>query len=152
MDNAFIKKIDQIGMIVRDIEKTAEYLQSNFGIGPFTVIDATEVPCEFRGKPMKMNIRAGLAQVGPVEIELLQPMGGETIWSEFLNANGEGLHHLGINLEDVDAEVAKLKERGFKVLSQGYSKLGQGNWYYLDTNKTGGLLLELKPTRKMAPQ
>ena len=68
---------------------------------------------------------------------------GKTIQSEFLERNGEGVHHLGFLVDDLDAEIAKYEERGFNVI-QRYDTPQKGvSFAFLDTDKVGGIVFEL---------
>ena len=114
--------IMQVGIVVKDINKAMEHF-SSLGIGPFKVSPRGAVPAyidlKTRGKPADYKMEIRFAQVGNVEIELIQPLEGESIHKDFLEEKGEGLHHLGFSVDDLDGEEAKLVEQGFKVLASG---------------------------------
>ncbi|MBA7562673.1 hypothetical protein ES708_04326 [subsurface metagenome] len=135
-------QIDQVGIIVRDMEKTIEYY-SSFGVGPFKPLNVTAVQRMLYGKPVSdvKNI-VRFAQMGRVQIELIQPVGKGTANQEFLDRRGEGINHLGSFVVDLDKEVAKLTAKGFKVIQSG-KFLGGGGFAYFDTDKVGGVLFEL---------
>jgi len=135
-------QIGQVGVVVRDIDKAVEYY-SSFGIGPFEPLNASIIEREVYGKPAEdvKNI-VKVAQVGKVDLELVQPAAGESIQKEFLERHGEGINHLGFFVDDLDQEVAKLVEKGFKVIMSG-KFIGGGGFAYLDTDKVGGVQFEL---------
>ena len=141
-------KVAQIGVIVRDMDKAIEYYQS-LGIGPFEPLKTTSTDRKAYGKPapdVKNLVR--VAQMGQVQFELVQPVSGESVQKEFLEGRGEGINHLGFFVDDLDKEVAKLVEKGFKVISSG-KLVGGGGFAYLDTDKVGGIMFELiqRPSR-----
>ena len=135
-------RIDQVGVVVRDLERAVEYY-SSFGIGPFHPLHVTRVERTVYGKPADdvKNI-SRVAQMGHVQLELIQPVSGESVQKEFLDKRGEGINHLGFLVNDVDKEVAKLVAKGFKVISS-VKYLGGGGVAYLDTDRIGGVLFEL---------
>jgi len=135
-----------VGVIVRDMEKTIEYL-SSIGIGPFGVEDGplyVEVPFkgELYGKPAEWKVKISNAKIGDSELELLQPSGGESALQEFLDNHGEGLHHIGYLVDDVRGEVEKLKKQGVKVITSANLE-GRG-FAYMDTSAVGGIVTEIR--------
>lgn len=132
-DQVKLEKVEHIGIVVRDIEKVTESWSSLFGIGPWTIR-------EMGGGPVKMKM--AFASLGTLQIELIQPVEGRIFQSEFLDTHGEGLHHLGFSVDDLDDAVSKLVAQGAKVVSGG-----QGNFAYLETGGPGGVIFELVKRR-----
>lgn len=136
-------KIDQIGIVVKDMEKAVEYYQS-LGIGPFKPLkNVVHIERVIRGKAandVKNEVR--VAQMGSVQLELVHTLEGESLQKEFLEARGEGVNHLGFFVDDLDKETVKMEEKGVKILSRSRYK-GGGGAVYLDTAKIGGVILEL---------
>jgi methylmalonyl-CoA/ethylmalonyl-CoA epimerase len=135
----------QVGVVVRDLDKTVEYYSSTFGIGPWRVVEIDHsIGSPLAHKP-PWKARAAFAHLGPVELELLQIVEGRPIHSEFLEKCGEGLHHLGffVGNEEMDNMMEELSRRGIGVLQGGKTgNLGRRN-AYLDTEETGGVVFEL---------
>jgi len=133
--------VHQVGIVVKNIEKAADYFTSTFGIGPFSIIDVDMEGVIQQGKPIGTKIKAGFAQSGPLEIELIQPVEGENIYTEFLATKGEGLHHLQFQVEDMDAMLAEFAKDGIEPIFhhniQGFA------FAYLNTDKVGGVIIEL---------
>jgi methylmalonyl-CoA/ethylmalonyl-CoA epimerase len=136
-------KIDQVGIVVRDIEKAMQYYSSFFGLGPFRRLNVTSVDRVVYGRPAKdvANLTR-VTRMGSVQFELVQPISGESIQKEFLEKRGEGINHLGFFVKDLDAEVTKLAEKGFKPVSTGRFT-GGGGFAYFDTNQVGGVFFEV---------
>lgn len=135
-----------VGVIVRDMEKTIEYL-SSIGIGPFGIKDGplyVEVTFkgELHGKPGEWKVKISNAKIGDSELELLQPSGGESALQEFLDNHGEGLHHIGYLVDDVRGEMEKLKKQGVKVITSANLE-GRG-FAYMDTSAVGGIVTEIR--------
>ena len=135
----------QVGMVVRDARKTAQEYEK-FGVGPFVEEDFPGVDATMHGRPTNFRNRALVANVGGWELELLQVLEGETIFQEYLEKRGEGVHHLGLYVENYDAEMAKWKEAGVEVLMESKCPppYPEGSRYaYLDTEKLFGIILEI---------
>lgn len=137
-------KVDHVGAVVRDLDKAVEYYHS-LGIKPFEPSKLTVVERELRGKPIdvdKIKAKISFARIGSIRLELIQPIKGKSPWKEFLESKGEGVHHLGFLVDDIDKETAKLVEKGFVVVYRARFLKGGGAVYF-DTGKIGGVLLEL---------
>lgn len=142
--NSPFSTVCQIGVIVRDMDQAVRYYEA-LGIGPFESPKgpAPIVDRRVYGKPAPdVKNRISIAQVGGVQFELVQPLSGESVQKEFLENHGEGIDHLGFLVGDVEQEVAKLVEQGFRVISSGKTTSG-GVFAYLDTDKVGGIVFEL---------
>ena len=129
-----LKTVDQIGIAVKDIDKVIETWSSMFGISPWTFRDIGGT--DTKGRSWKA--RLAFAYLGPLQIELIQPLEGRIIQSRFLETLGEGVHHLGFYVNDVDGEVANLQAQGAKLLITD-----PGNFAYLDSGGPGGAIFEL---------
>lgn len=129
-----LKTVDQIGIVVRDIDKVVESWSELFGIGPWTYMELGGT--DEKGRSGKA--RLAFAYLGPVQIELIQCIEGRIFHSDFLEEHGEGLHHLGFYVDDVDAEAANLVEQGCKVLSTM-----PGGYAYMGTGGPGGVIFEV---------
>ena len=136
-------KVNQIGVVVRDLDKAIEYYES-LGIGPFKPISVNVIERKVRGVPNdEWKFRISVADMGPVQFELVQPVAGESIQKEFLETKGEGINHLGFYVDDFDNEVAKLVEKGYEVIASTRGLDGYGDGAYFRTDEIGGVLLEL---------
>src|SRR6476661_5226543 len=81
--------------VVRDVEKTATALAES-GIGPWGVWTIEPVATTVRGREVPFSVRIAFASVGGSNFELLAPHQGESILGDYLETNGEGLHHTSI--------------------------------------------------------
>ncbi len=134
-------KLMQVGVVVRDMDKAIERL-SSLGIGPF---EPRTLPPDrkewFRGKPMNAEFNIHAARIGDVELELIQPLEGESPHKEFLDSKGEGIQHVMFAVDDFDKEVDRLTRNGAGVLLKAEMPGGRG-LAYLDLN-VGGIITEL---------
>lgn len=136
------------GIIVRDMDKTIEYLES-IGIGPFGIGDGrkwVDIPFkgELHGKPAEWSVKISTARVGSVELELLQPSGGSSALQEFLDEVGEGVHHIAYLVDDVRGELDKLVKRGVEVLTS--ANLDATGFAYVKTDPAG-MVIEIRARR-----
>ena len=129
-----LKSVDQIGVVVRDIDRTIASWSELFGLGPWIFRDFSTSDAE--GRPVKGKL--AFARIGTVQLELIQPVEGLPFYSEFLDRHGEGLHHLGFFVDDLEGEVNNLLAQGAGILSSG-----PGIYAYLDTGSPGGIIFEL---------
>ena len=129
-----LKSVEQIGIAVKDADKVIEAWSSMFGIGPWTFRDIGGN--DGKGRPWKAKL--AFAYLGPLQIELIQPVEGRIFQSRFLEEHGEGIHHLGFHVDDVDGEAARLVAEGAKVLFAN-----PGRFAYMDSGGPGGVIFEL---------
>lgn len=133
----------QVGVVVKDIEKAAKFYE-RLGIGPFTEgPSASALDRRIYGKPVQgARVKGLIAKMGSIEFELLQPVEGQTLQSEFLERNGEGVIHICAYTDDLDRDTATMRELGFEPISSAELSDG-GKFAYFDTRAVGGLILEL---------
>ena len=143
-EKLFRPKVDQIGVIVKDLSKAVEHYTS-LGIGPFETLTGIESRERMMwGKPIpvdafKVDIR--IAKLGELDLELVQPIEGKSIWKDFLDTHGEGINHLGFFVDDIEKEEAAMVANGFPVMYRTRFVKGGGAAYF-DTDQPGGVLFE----------
>jgi methylmalonyl-CoA/ethylmalonyl-CoA epimerase len=127
MSNLVVPKIKivdiiQIGTVVRDLQKTVDNYWATFGIGPWQIV-RMEPPIlrevTLRGKPVEASMLAAIAQSGSIQLELIQPLEGPSIWKEFLEKRGGGLHHVQSLVQNPKLVLAAFKEMTVDVLMSG---------------------------------
>ena len=148
-----ISELYQVGIVVQDLDKSMERYQSTFGIGPWTVMNIDPSifsEMTYHGRPVQHKFRAALAMVGPMQLELIEPIEGDNIFSDFLKEHGEGVHHLGhVRVENLDETIQTLEKEGFPCLQSGC--FPGGGYAYIDTLKTLGTIIELLAIPEGAP-
>lgn len=129
------KRIDHVAIIVRNIEEALAFYRDTLGIEPGAI---KEVPTE------QVRI-AFLPMGGPggSEIELIEPLTPDSSLSRFLEKRGEGLHHICLEVDDIDAALAEMQARGAAVLDQQPRLAAEGRAIFLHPKGTHGVLLEL---------
>ena len=116
------KGINQVAIVVHDLEQVAMNYWTILGIGPWSIFE-WEAPLvydrTYHGQRAWARERIALAQVGAVQLELVQPVEGPSIYRDWLEEHGEGLHHMNFLVDDVDQAVAALAELGFPSMQSG---------------------------------
>jgi 4-hydroxyphenylpyruvate dioxygenase-like putative hemolysin len=139
--------VSQIGVVVKDINDAVEYYSSIFGIGPFYVYEFAPDKHWFREELSPLKLLMAKAPWGNIELELVQPLEGRTIHKDFLEKQGEGLQHLGFDVQDYDRLYNEFIKAGFKPIQRietyyeaykGYAKA-----CYFDTKDIGGIIFEI---------
>jgi catechol 2,3-dioxygenase-like lactoylglutathione lyase family enzyme len=139
--------IDQIGIVVRDMRKAVEHYETLLGLGPWTVYESSPDKYLFKGKPAAMRLRQGKAMLGGIEMELIQPLAGESPFHEFLAAQGEGLHHLAFHTDDFEGRIQQFQAAGFQplLLVEAFVETYKGTVKacHFDTRAVGGVIFEV---------
>jgi catechol 2,3-dioxygenase-like lactoylglutathione lyase family enzyme len=137
-------RITQFAFIVRDIKAVADYW-SRCGLGGFTYSRNVSLDRVYRDRPGEFEMLLGFNRSGEVPFEWIQPLAGPSVYEEYVAAHHQGLHHLGFNVTDFDAAVGRLKGRGLAVTMSGRwdTNGSQGRFAYLDTERHGGVTIEL---------
>ena len=134
-----------MAIVVRDMDKTVNYYQS-FGMGPFITAPPIKITQKTdRGKsiaPNRVRIREVIGNMGVVRLQLIQPLDGESLFQEFLDTKGEGVHHYAFLVDDIEEEEAKFIEKGVEILSSVRVQ-GGGGHIIINTSEIGGVLIEL---------
>jgi len=133
------RRIDHVAIIVRNIEQALVFYRDTLGITPSEI---KEVPTE------QVRI-AFLPMGGPggSEIELIEPITHDSSLTRFLEKRGEGLHHICLEVADIDAALAEMQEKGVPVLDKQPRIAAAGRAIFLHPKGTNGVLLELLEKR-----
>ena len=145
-NNPFSKP-HHICIVVKDIEKTKGYYES-IGIGPWTdyppLIEYTKL--NVIDEKGFFDTRFVYTHIGNLQLQLAQPGEGKTIYKDFLETKGEGVFHIGFEVDAVDAVEKQLTEDEMKVLASGRRDDGSG-FSYLDTREQAGVTLLVRQTK-----
>jgi hypothetical protein len=112
----------QIAFVVPDVRAAVRLWWAEYGVGPWTVFVVEPEDPEIEGAPQPYAMRVGVANWGPVQMELIEPVHGDTDYARSLAAHDGGahLHHLKSGYEgDLDGAVAALEQRGHDVILRG---------------------------------
>jgi len=132
------RKVNQIGIVVKDIEKAIDFYQNVLGIGPFNVIERPKETCTLHGECSEFRIKTALAMGAGIQIELIQVLEGKTAHTEFF----------GYYVDDLEEEMKKCESYGIKPIAIG--EFMGTKWAYMDTQQISGAIQEFieLPKRK----
>jgi methylmalonyl-CoA/ethylmalonyl-CoA epimerase len=145
---AFVgRPVGQIGIVVRDLESACRRYSTLWQCGPwriYTYSPAILSHQRYRGEPSAFSVRIALNPTTP-QIELLQPLEGPSVYDDWLERRGDGLHHLAVYVEDADEAIASLAAIGYTVVQEGrgFGVERDGAFAYFDTEHDLGYLLEV---------
>ena len=135
----------QVAVVVDDIAAYAKRYARLLGM-PVPEVRQTG-PAEqtrilYRGQPTEGRAKLAFFQAGPqLAIELIEPVGGPSIWREHLDEHGPGVHHIAFRVPDMDRAVANLADEDMPVAQSGH--FAGGRYAYIDSVRQLGVMLEL---------
>ncbi|TLS48415.1 VOC family protein [Paenibacillus antri] len=136
--------VTQIGLIVRDIERTSEAYAAFFGLPKPEAFwtDAPEVArTEFEGRPSAARAKLAFFRLGNLQLELIEPDETPSTWRNHLNERGEGVHHIAFVIDGMQEKTEALASRGFPLQQKG--EYTGGRYAYIDTTEALKVLVEL---------
>jgi catechol 2,3-dioxygenase-like lactoylglutathione lyase family enzyme len=139
------KKICQIAIVVKDIEKTAKLYAEIFGVPVpriFSIPPAEEAHTRFRGKATRTRAKLAVFDLGAVVLELTQPDEEPSSWKEFLDRKGEGVHHIGFVVDSLPATLDFLASKGMPERHSG--DYPGGRYVFVESAEQLGVLLNVK--------
>jgi len=126
-------KLDHIGIATRQIDQAMGLWRDTLGLA----LDHTEeVP--------EQGVRVSMLAIGETHVELLEPLNEDSPVERFLDKRGPGIHHIAIRVDDIRAELNKLKTKGARLIDEE-PRIGAGGCLvaFVHPASTGGVLLEL---------
>jgi methylmalonyl-CoA/ethylmalonyl-CoA epimerase len=128
-----MSKIEHIGIAVKSLDNANDLFAKLFGQSHYKIEDV-----------LTEGVKTSFFQVGPNKIELLEATNPESPIAKFIEKKGEGIHHIAFDVEDIEAEIQRLKAEGFIVLNETPKK-GADNKIvcFLHPKSTNGVLVEL---------
>jgi methylmalonyl-CoA/ethylmalonyl-CoA epimerase len=138
MSVPLLTRIDHVGLAVRDLDLSIEFYETTFGL----TVAARETN-EAQGVREAMLYVAD-APGGASYVQLLEPLSPDTPVGKFLEARGEGVHHIGYGVDDVEAALARLRDDGVRLVDERsrHGSLGAAI-AFLHPKSLGGVLTEL---------
>lgn len=131
-------RIDHVGIAVRDLEQSAEFYESTFGL---TVVSRETNEAQGVREAM-LHVADGPS--GGSYVQLLEPLADDTPVGKFLARNGEGVHHVGYGVDDVAAALADLGGKGVRLVDERPRHGSMGaSIAFLHPKSIGGVLTEL---------
>ncbi len=128
-----MRKVEHIGIAVRDLTASNALFEKLLGSPPYKT---EEVASE--------GVRTSFFRAGPNKLELLEATSEDSPIAGYLEKRGEGIHHIAFDVEDIRAEVERLKAEGFRILNEEPKRGADNKWVvFLHPKSAGGVLVEL---------
>src|SRR5690606_28099828 len=128
-----MRKIEHIGIAVKNLQESNSLFEKLFGVLAY---NEEEVARE--------GVQTSYFMNGPNKIELLEATNPDSPIAKFLEKKGEGIHHIAFDVEDIVAEITRLKNEGFTVLNETPKKGADNKLVaFLHPKGTNGVLIEL---------
>ena len=127
-----IKKINHVAIVVKDIDESLKFWETALGLKLDHVED---VPSQAS--------KVAFIPVGEGEIELVQPTSSDSGMAAYLEKRGEGMHHLCIEVDDIEAKMQELKDAGVRLINQSPEVLPGRKMAFIHPKSTSGGLVEL---------
>ena len=125
-------KIDHIGIAVRDIEQALQVYQVALGLPLLEILDVPD-----------QQVRVAFLPVGESKIELVQPSDETSGTARFIEKRGEGIHHICVQVDDIEAALEQLKANGVPLIDKEPRPGAHGRVAFVHPKGTNGVLLEL---------
>ncbi len=143
--DSFLGDVVEIAIVTRDHQRTMEGLW-RLGIGPWQVHTFSPENTSdqtYRGQPSPFTLKVCFASLGNVIWEIMEPVSGPTIFAEFLERHGEGIHHVGYDCNNIPLEerIAEFERRGFQRVQSG-SWMGRNHFAFFQTEDATTTCLE----------
>ena len=127
-----MSKIDHIGVVVQDIRQALEAYEAALGL---PLREVAEIPDQ--------KVRVAFLPVGESNVELVQPLTADSGVARFLEKRGEGIHHICLEVEDIEAAMARLREHGVELIDETPRKGTHGRVAFVHPKGMHGVLIEL---------
>jgi len=139
--------ITHIGIVVRDIEASANAYADVFGVEvpKWNLTEPEEkAKTRYKGEPTQGQAKLAFFKFQNTTIELIEPVGGPSTWKDFLEEKGEGVHHIAFKVKGMDSQIALLEDKELSLVQRGQWTGGRGGQYaYVDGVPKLAVILEL---------
>jgi len=139
-----LDKFDQIGIVVKDIEKAKSYFGDLLNFQSELKIVEQNSTVFYKGKEIVFKMKKIMQNFGGKQLEIVEVVesNGDHLYLDYIKEGNEGLHHLGVYTKNAEDLISEFKTKyNVEVVQTG--KAGKVNFYYLDTRKLIGFYLEL---------
>jgi methylmalonyl-CoA/ethylmalonyl-CoA epimerase len=127
-----IKKINHVAIVVKDIESALTFWRDQLGL---TLDHIEDVPSQAS--------KVAFLPVGEGEVELVEPTDPDSGLAKYLEKRGEGMHHLCVQVEDIESVLRELQGKGVKLINETPVDLPGRRMAFIHPKSTNGVLLEL---------
>ena len=136
-------KVFQIGYVVPDLTAATAFFKKNYAVPNFLEVRGAGLSDQtYRGGPGNCRYNIAFGYFGDLQIELIEPVSGESTYKEFLQRNPQGgAQHIGVLVDEFDTACAELQGKGYEIVQSGRN--GKTRIAYFDTDRSVGTLTEL---------
>lgn len=142
-----LPKVGQLGIITPGIHGALPGVASAFNLHNWYEPQYAEKQFIIQGERVELDFNLVFAYSGGLQIELIEENSRKAaIYTDHLQKQGQGIHHLGFFITDIDAKLERVNQLGLQVLFEGRFKTAGGGavrFVYLDTRQHCGIILEL---------
>ena len=125
--------VDHIGIAVNSIDESLKFWETTLGI-----------KCHGVEEVVEQKVKTAFLPLQDTEIELLEPTSPESPVAKFIEKKGEGIHHIALRVDNLEATLAELKEKGVRLIDEKPRRGAGGAMIaFIHPKATGGILLEL---------
>jgi hypothetical protein len=108
-------------------------------------LEGVDPQATYHGEPGNFKLLLAFATIGKTQVEIVEPLEGQNIYSDFLDESGPGLHHFRFTVPDFEERGADLEAKGIKKIASGTGVHVGSKWAYYDTSELlGGVIIELR--------
>jgi catechol 2,3-dioxygenase-like lactoylglutathione lyase family enzyme len=137
----------QIAIVVRDLDAKIRAWTEVLGVAPEKILTTGTVDqagTRYFGESTPARVKVAVFDLGRCHLELLEPIGEPSVWSDHLNRYGEGLHHVGFLVDDMTRGVESVSDLGMTVVQEAAydNAFERGRYAYFDSQERLGALLE----------
>ena len=143
-----LKNADQVGIIVADLDAFLQSMQS-LGLDGFEIVEYPPEDIEpetiYYGRPEAFTVRMAFRDFGNFQLEVVEPGEGPSVFRDFLEEKGPGLHHIRFTEPAFDQICKELERQGIQQIASGKGAHGTSKWAYFDTSEVlQGLFIEIR--------
>ena len=138
--------ICQVGLIVHDRDKTALRWAEVLGVPESFRLETPgfeKAKTTYKGQPSEATAKLAFFDFGQVQVEIIQPDEKPSVWRDYLEAHGDGPHHIAFRIPDTQKALDHLEKFGISVTQQGLYADASGMYTYVDSEEALGVVVEL---------
>jgi methylmalonyl-CoA/ethylmalonyl-CoA epimerase len=127
------KKIEHIGMAVKDLEKTVKFYEDVLGLEKIRI-----------EKVEDQGVKIAFLKIGESKVELLEPLNEDSPIAKYIDKRNQGIHHMAILVDDIEDKIEDMKEKGTRFIGDKPTRGADGmKIIFAHPKSTDGVLLEL---------
>lgn len=128
-----VNKIEHIGIAVKSLAYTSNLYEKLLGVAPYKM-EAVETE----------HVKTLFFNVGESKVELLEASSEESAITKFIAKRGEGIHHIAFHVDNIEEEMSRLRQEGFRLVSDQVRRGADNKWVcFVYPKDTQGVLIEL---------